>query len=121
MTTYLVKQDSDEKLKDAFDRLKSKKFIDEKTTLSDFKRIFSGREVKNPIKWIAKNSDLSYFIKLLYSKAKLLEDLNQKHWKVAQKCFVNTEGIPFDMEKVRKLQLPKTTAKLLESIVSELK
>lgn len=119
--TYLVKQDSEDKLRDAFDRLRSKKFIDESTTLPNFKRIFSGREISTPIKWIANNSDLYYFIKLLYSEEKLVKDLKQKQWKVAEKCFVNSEGNLFDMSMIKTLKKPATTAEFLEMLVSGMK
>lgn len=119
--TYLQYDKGAEKLADVHDKLVSKGFIDSKTTLPMFKRIFSGKTVSTPVKWTGNRSELFFFINLLYQKYRLLADLKQKQWEVAGNCFVNSEGLPFDMQKIRLLKKPAKTATDLEYIVAVLK
>src|SRR5690606_32725584 len=71
-----------EKLVDLWDSLKLNNFISTDTPLPTFKKIFSGTEINNPVKWKGKISELYYFIKLIYTDFKLVENLKQKQWQV---------------------------------------
>lgn len=119
--TLLDFEKSQDKLADAFDRLKNKEFIHKETTLPTFKKIFSGREILTPVRWVGNASDLYYFIKLIYSVHKLVKDLKQKQWDVACKCFVDKDGNALDKDRIRLLKKPATTAEQLEFIVSMMK
>lgn len=119
--TLLDFDKSQDNLADAFDRLKNKEFIHKETTLPTFKKVFSGKEISTPVRWIGNASDLYYFIKLIYSVNKLVKDLKQKQWDVACKCFVDQDGNAFDKDRIRLLKKPATTADQLEFIVSMMK
>ena len=119
--TYKQYNTNPDKLTDLCDSLKKSKFISKETSASNFKKVFSGYEIKSPITWTGNVSEFYYFIKLLYTKHKLVGDLRQNQWKVACKCFCRPNGDYFEHEGLRKNQAPKSTSLLLESIVSLLK
>lgn len=119
--SYINYDKGNEKLADAFDRLKAKGFIHKETKFPDFKRIFSGKEITKPVRWTGNSSELYYFIKLLYQEHKLLKNLKQKQWRVAGQCFINADGDKFDMKKVKALKRPELSADALEFIVSMMK
>ncbi len=119
--TYRQFSTSPDKLTDICDSLKKNNFISKETQLSNFRKIFSGDEIKTPVIWTGNVSEFYYFIKLLYTKHKLVADLKQNQWKVACKCFIKTDGSFFEHEGLRKNQAPKSTGHLLESAISLLK
>ena len=107
-----------DKLTDLCDSLKKNDFICKETQLSNFKKVFSGDEIKTPVIWTGNVSEFYYFIKLLYLKQNLVLDLKQNQWKVACKCFIKPDGTLFDHQGLRKNQAPKSTGHLLESAIS---
>lgn len=119
--TYKQFSTSPDKLTDLCDSLKKNNFISKETQLSNFRKIFSGDEIKTPVIWTGNVSEFYYFIKLLYTKHKLVADLKQNQWKVACKCFIKTDSSFFEYEGLRKNQAPKSTGHLLESAISLLK
>jgi len=108
-------------LKDLWDSLKLNLLIDKKTTFNDFKKVFSGKETTNRVRWTGNQSEFYWFIHLIYIKYKLVEDLKQQQWKVAGQCFVQADGTPFDVSKLRKLKGPNLTGGLIEKAVMLLK
>lgn len=119
--TYKQFSTSPDKLTDLCDSLKKNNFISKETQLSSFRKIFSGEKIKTPIVWTGNVSEFYYFVKLLYTKHKLVADLKQNQWKVACKCFIKSDGSFFEHEGLRKNQAPKSTGHLLESAISLLK
>lgn len=65
--------------------LRSMQYIEGTTTLPDFKKIFSGKEVANKINWTGNINELRYFIKQLIDKKKILKP--KEYWQVAINCF----------------------------------
>ncbi|AZB22416.1 hypothetical protein EG338_10235 [Kaistella haifensis] len=118
--SYIDYDEGREKLNDAFDKLKSKGFIHKDTPVTVFRKVFSGREITKPIVWMGNRSELYYFIYLLLTKHKLLANLEHNQWPIAQKCFVNECGDPFDMQKIRKLKRPELSYKELDIVVKDL-
>lgn len=112
---------SPEKLHDLWDSLKLNNFISKDTPLPTFKKIFSGTEINNPVKWKGKISELYYFIKLIYTDFKLVENLKQKHWEVTCICFVDENGEPFERSKFRSLKRPELTGDKIDKAVNLLK
>jgi hypothetical protein len=88
-----------EALHDLFDSLIRYGLIAKESSLKDFKRIFSGGEIGNPIRWTGNDSEFYWFIHLVYTKYKFVEDLRQQQWKVAVQCFVRADGTRFDISK----------------------
>lgn len=79
-----------DRARDRFERLlnllKEHKMVSGATTLPQFKKIFSGEGIETPVLWVGCRGDLKVFIQQLTDKKKV-KDLNQQHWKVANKCF----------------------------------
>ena len=110
-----------DKLTDLWDSLKLNNFISTDTPLPTFKKIFSGTEINNPVKWKGKISELYYFIKLIYTDFKLVENLKQKQWQVTCICFVNENGEPFSRSQFRSLKRPNLTGDKIDKAVNLLK
>lgn len=96
------------------------RFIAEDTGESNFIRIFSGKNISNPVVWTGKISELYYLIKLIYTQKKYVVDLKQKQWEVTCMCFVNDGEISFDRHKFKNQKRPSLTGDLLEKIVKVL-
>jgi hypothetical protein len=114
--TYKQLVNNPDKLNDLWDSLKYFGFIAKNTTSPNFKKVFSGKEITNPVVWTGNLSEFAYFITLIYNTHKLVKDLKQKQWQVARKCFVKADGNSFD-NNVRKLQRPVTTGDYLDKAV----
>lgn len=82
------------KITDLFNALKRNNSIDENTSITNFKRIFSGMQIEEPVKWTGAISDLSYFIKLLNNEHKVLEK-TKSIWDTVCACFVDKDGNTF--------------------------
>lgn len=103
------------------DSLKKNKFIADETDSRVFKKVFSGKEITKPIVWTGNPSEFAYFIKLIYVIHNYVDDLKQKQWEIACKCFVQSDGSPFDRSKLRTLKKPQLSYKKLEVVVDNLK
>ena len=106
-----------DKLTDLYDSLKKSEFISKDTSIHNFKKVFSGKEIETPIKWTGNASDFHHFIQLLCLRYDLVEDLKQKHFIVACKCFIQEDNSQFDRKKLRTLKVPKLTADTIEKAV----
>lgn len=103
-----------------WDCLKKNGFISEETRITDFKKIFSGKEFEKPVIWTGNRSELFYFVKLMLNKHKLIKPMRQRPWEIACNCFVDDMGDAFDFEKIRLLKRPKTTGDQMDACVSHL-
>jgi hypothetical protein len=119
--TYNQYFNNPDKLNDLFDSLKHFGFISDSSTLANFKKVFSNKEIVNPIIWTGNPSEFSYFIKLFYVQYKFVANLKQKQWDIACKCFVQADGSLFDKSKLRGLKKPQLSYKQLEVAVTNLK
>jgi len=108
-------------LSDLLDAFKFLLLVDKKSSVRDFKKVFSGKEITNPISWMGTPSEFYWFIYLLYTKYKFVEDLKQQQWKVACHCFIKADGTRFEVSKLRKLKSPNLTRGLIEKAVKLLK
>jgi hypothetical protein len=106
-----------DKLTDLCDSLKLNKFIDNNTTTPQFKKVFSGKEITSPVIWTGNASELYYFIHTLYNTHKVLEDMKQRQWKVACKCFIKSDGSEFEPTKVKNLKRPALTGDKLDKAI----
>jgi hypothetical protein len=119
--TYKQFNKSQTKLSDLFNGMKKNSLIAKDTSITNFKKVFSGNEIATPITWTGNASELYYFIKLLHNDYKLISNLNQQQWKVTCKCFVSSENGTFNPDKLKSLKKPKATAKHIETLASLLK
>lgn len=115
--TYKKYDTDPDNLTNLWDSLKLRKLIDETTTQAQFKRVFSGREPLEPIKWTGNQSELYYFISQLYNQLQRLENLKQKQWEVAIKCFVKPDGSAFDKDKLRQSKKPASSYTMIDKIL----
>ena len=113
--------DNYDNLTNLWDSLKNNNFIAADTDPRAFKKVFSGNQITKQIVWTGNPSEFAYFIKLIYNVHQLVEDLKQKQWRVACKCFVQANGTPFDRSKLRTLKMPQLSHKQLELAVDNLK
>ena len=96
-------------LTDLRDSLKRHKLIANDTTLSVFKKVFSGENIDKPIVWTGNISELYYFISQLHNKLKLVENLKQRQWEVTNNCFIKTDGNQFGRYNFKGQQVPSTS------------
>ena len=80
--------------------------IDSQTRLVDFKKVFSGKEVTNPIVWTGNPTELYYFIKCIHNIHKSVEDARKQQWAIACHCFVGENNARFDKSKLKALKDP---------------
>lgn len=119
--TYKQFNKSQAKLSDLFNGMKKNNLIAKDTSITNFKKIFSGNEISNPVIWTGNASELYYFVKLLHNDYELVNNLNQQQWKVTCKCFLSDKSEPFNPDKLKSLKIPKATAKHIEVLASLLK
>ena len=113
--TYTKLQSESENINTLFSELKKHGAIPTDFQITEFKHLFSGVEVANPIPWIGNKSDLAYLFKLLVNKEKVLKiNGNATTWDVVDHCFVDKDGHHFGKDKLRMQQTPKKTAKAIE-------
>jgi hypothetical protein len=108
-------------LTNLYNSLKKNNFIADDTDSRVFKKVFSGKAITKPVVWTGNPSEFSYFIKLIYTINQYVDDLKQRNWEVACRCFVQADGTPFDRSKLRTLKKPQRSYKQLELAVDNLK
>lgn len=87
------------------------KLIDTQTKLIDFKKVFSGKEVTQPIVWLGTPTELYYFIKYIHNIQKSVEDSKKQQWAIACHCFVGENNVRFDKVKLKALKSPAEKSK----------
>ena len=108
-------------LTDLMNRLKENKLIANDTGLADFRKVFSGDAIDEQVVWTGKISELSYFVKQLNNKLKLVEDLKQEIWTVAIYCFVDSNGEKYERKRLKWQSVPVTSSKMIDSLLNTLK
>ena len=109
---YLAKKS--DYIKIMFDELKATKRISEDSSLTEFKHLFNGIKVDQPIQWIGLKSDLFYLFKQL---KKLMDVPHEcRYWEVIDNAFVDENGVPFGAVSLRDSKIAKTTQSKIESI-----
>jgi len=119
--TYKKLSKNAESLNDLCDCLKKNKLIADDTSTINFKKVFSGKEIAQPVIWTGNPSEFYYFIHLIYSEYKLVDNLKQKQWKVACQCFIQPDDIKFDPSKLRLLKKPQLSAYKIEKAIDLIK
>lgn len=104
-------------LPDLMNALITGNFIDKETEIKHFRKIFSGNEIDKQIIWIGNISELSFFIKSIHNIHKKIEDTKQQIWKITSKCFIQSDGTPFDKSKFRGQKLPAKKS-IIDNIVN---
>ena len=107
--TYTKLKKESSNINDLFNSLKLNKSITEDTTITDFKHVFSGVPVSNPVKWCGAKGDLPYLFKLLNKEYKVLTFPGNSIWKIVCECFVDKDGQRFTEQSLRDQKQPKIT------------
>lgn len=108
------------KITDFFNSLKLNKKIAQDSSITDFKHLFSGVTVENPIHWTGAKSELPYLIKQLCNKLKVLE-WQGSIWQIVCTCFVDKDGNRYQEENLKDQKAPKTTIIEIEKIANLMK
>lgn len=116
---YKEQSKNPEAINELFRDLKDKGLIDSQTSIHEFKRVFINGQPENPIKWTGNISELHFFIKCLHNQEKKVVDLRQKHWEVAQHCFVDSNGNRFERDKLKNQKDP-VSADFIRELVRNL-
>lgn len=104
---YVHLDDNPEAITDLFNSLKDVAgLIDSQTRLVDFKKVFSGKEITNPIVWTGTPTELYYFIKYIHNLQKSVGDASKKQWAIACHCFKGENNVSFDKAKLKSLKNP---------------
>lgn len=117
--TYIHYQNEPLNINDLYTKLKETNRINKETTLPDFKRVFTGKEIENPIVWTGALSDLTYLMKQMVNSNQVLRTPN-KHsiWEVVVNCFVDENKNIFDKSRLRRQQIPKQNINELKIIAN---
>lgn len=107
--TYINIHKESSNIYDLFISLKLNQNIAADTNFIDFKHVFSGAPVNNPVRWCGAKGDLSYLIKLLNNDFKVLTFPGDSIWKIVCECFVDKDGQPFTERILREQKQPKIT------------
>lgn len=82
------------------------RLIDPQTRLTDFKKVFSGKEVVTPIVWTGTPTELYFFIKYIHNVQKSVEDARKQQWAIACHCFIGENEVRFEKSKLKSLKDP---------------
>jgi hypothetical protein len=77
----------------------------------DFENVVTGKEIIEPVKWIGKKSDLSYFLKAL-KKSQKITSKQPSFYGTISECFVDKNNQKFDTSKFRSQKPTKNKIKL---------
>ena len=115
--TYIKSITNTDTLKNLKSSLEVNDFIEKDAKWTDFRRIFSGKEVKSKIIWNGKES-LVYFIRQL-KKLKLIKPVKEI-WKISVNCFIDSDGNEFEAVNLNGQKKPSDTSKI-DRIINNLK
>jgi hypothetical protein len=99
---YINKVGGYENITDLLKSLKKNNLVDERTTIANFRSIFSGKGIEQKIIWTGNISELVHFIKTLHNTAKKVEDTKQKQWEITINCFQMADGTELTRDKLRR-------------------
>ncbi|WP_319589261.1 hypothetical protein [uncultured Draconibacterium sp.] len=86
--------------------------------LPQFKKLFNGEKVENPIPWHAGNGDLMVFIQTAI-KAPEMKSVYNQHWNITVKCFTKADGSSFSAKEMK--AKPTKNAHLFEKAANNLR
>lgn len=110
--------DESDKLGWALNALHKLNAISADIKLPQFKKLFNGKKVENPIPWLAYNGDLMVFIQTAIA----VPDMNFKygqHWNITVQCFTKADGSSFSPQEMK--AKPTENAHLFEKAAKNLR
>lgn len=107
-----------DKLAYTLDALQKQNAISNNIKLPQFKKLFNGKKVENPIPWHADNGDLMVFIQAAI-KAPRMECKYGQHWNITIQCFTKADGSSFSPQEMK--VKPTKNAHLFEKAANNLR
>ncbi len=89
-----------DKLKNTLNALQKANAISSEIKMPQFKKLFSGKEVKEPIPWMAAKGDLMVFIQTIIQTSEF-DCPDKQQWNIAAKCFTKPDGTPFTPNELK--------------------
>ncbi len=102
------------------DSLRKNGFIASDTNAIDFKRVFSGKKVENPIRWTTHFGGLLDLFRQL-NKHKLIKYDGNNMYKIVCACFVNAEGKVFSEKMFKEGKTAKSISNSISKAVDLMK
>jgi hypothetical protein len=105
-----------------YNKLVKADLISADSQFTDFKKIFSGDAVSNPVTWIGSQSELFHFIKQIHNVNKSVESRINEIWKITTHCFLNKEGIKYSINwRSQKAPASSDRRAMIDRIAASLK
>lgn len=79
----------------------------EKTKYPEFKKVFTGQKVENPIEWEGTVPELSYFISQIHNVKNKVKKVGKNHWTITCQCFIKEDGSVFTKEQLGSQHIKK--------------
>ena len=106
------------KLTDLLAYLKKENKVTEECPIKDFKKVFSGEQIDNPVIWTGGISGLYYFIKKMIELENIsIEPCKDNHWMIATKCFIEEGGKNYTVGRLKSQKVPKKSFLEIEKAV----
>jgi hypothetical protein len=103
-------------LTDFIEALRDAGFIDKGTSMSNAKKVFTGKEASIPVIWIRTIGELTVLVRLL-SNLSCFEPFGNRLWEITCHCFILPGSILLTQQQLRKAKLPKNKSKI-EALIS---
>ena len=114
--SYLKYKSNHPAITEMLNYLKDKRFVDNKTSFQDFKKIFNNENPSKPVVWLGDITDLAFFIKLLHLTYKVIEKIPHDIWKVTDTIFIDKYGQQFGWKRFRHQKSPADKSKLQKAV-----
>ncbi|WP_341224803.1 hypothetical protein [uncultured Arcticibacterium sp.] len=106
-----------DRFKDFHDALLKNGYIS--VNISTLRKIFSGKKIETPIRWLKNLGDLTSLIKIIHDDLSKVNRVYPQHWNVTVKCFLQEDGSPIIPVNI-KTRKPTPNHDLIRSIASHL-
>lgn len=115
--TYTKLNSNPDNITYLMDSLKKSNFIATDTSITDFKHVFSGKKVDNPIRWTTHFGGLLDLFRKL-KKNNLIQFDGNNMYKIVAACFVDENGDTFEENKFRNGKISKEITERITKAVN---
>lgn len=109
-----------ENITDFMNCLKKNQFISAETSITDFKHVFSGKQVESPIRWTTHLGGLLDLFRQLNNN-KLINFDGNNMYKIVCTCFVDADGHSFDENKFKNGKIARSISDKIKKAVNLMK
>ncbi len=117
---YTKQRENPEAITDLMNSLKKNGFIAPDTAVSDFRHLFTGKTVNNPIRWTTYFGGLLHLFRHL-NENKLIQYEGNNIYKIVCACFVDEDGNRFDETRFRNAKISKIISPKITKAVNLMK